>query len=83
MNMKKTILLCILSISVFSCSSDDGGSKSNDYVTDVETLMNKITIEGAVLKNGNIPVPKEFLVTTLIVFQIRLLLPLTVYFPYL
>jgi hypothetical protein len=61
MNMKKTILLCILSISVFSCSSDDGGSKSNDYVTDVESLMSKITIEGAVLKNGNIPVPEGVL----------------------
>ena len=59
--MRKIILFCILSISIFSCSSDDGGTTSNDYVTDAESLMNKMTIEGAVLKNGDIPVPEGVL----------------------
>ncbi len=59
--MKKTILLCILSVIFFSCSSDGGSNESNDYVTDAESLMNKMTIDGAVLKNGDIPVPEGVL----------------------
>lgn len=62
--MKKTllntILLCSISIGILSCSSD-GNSESApptiDYIKDAPSLMRNMTLSGAVLKNGDIPVP--------------------------
>lgn len=61
--LQKAILLCMLSVGVFSCSSGDDSSNEdpkeepNNLVTDASSLMKKMTIPGAVLKSGDIPVP--------------------------
>lgn len=51
----------MLSVGVFSCSSggDDApkDEKSSNNVTDAASLMNNMSIPGAVLKSGDIPVP--------------------------
>ncbi|ESU29105.1 hypothetical protein FLJC2902T_11440 [Flavobacterium limnosediminis JC2902] len=57
--LKKTILFCILSVGILGCSKDDSSDSSttNDFVTDAASLMSKMTISGATIKNGEIPVP--------------------------
>jgi hypothetical protein len=57
--IKKTILFCILSISILSCSKDDDSTSTpiDDTVKDAASLMNKMTISGAIIKSGDIPVP--------------------------
>ncbi|MBF4466844.1 YfaP family protein [Flavobacterium sp. LC2016-12] len=61
--LQKAILLCVLSVGVLGCSSEGGDEdipvieEANDYVTDAPSLMEKMTISGAVLKSGDIPVP--------------------------
>lgn len=50
------VLVCSLIIGILGCSSDDSGG-SVDYVEDTASLMRHMTIPGAVLKNGDIPVP--------------------------
>ena len=57
--LQKTILICAISIGILSCSSD-GNSDSTptvDYIKDAPSLMRNMTLSGAVLKNGDIPVP--------------------------
>jgi hypothetical protein len=53
MNMKKTILLCILSISIFSCSSDDtGGSNGSVSPSDADGLSEILVIPNAEVVNS-------------------------------
>jgi hypothetical protein len=58
----KAILLCMLSVGIFSCSNSDDDKKeeeeeTSEFVDDAASLMEKMTIPGAVLKNGDIPLP--------------------------
>lgn len=56
--MKKTILICTLALTIFSCSKNqDAGPPTVAYVKDAETLMAAMTISGGIIKNGDIPVP--------------------------
>lgn len=57
--VQKTILFCILSIGILGCSNDESSNNTttDDVVKDAASLMNKISISGAVIKDGNIPVP--------------------------
>lgn len=59
--LKKSILLCIISFALFSCSSDSSSS-SSDVVKDAASLMDKMNFSGAVVKSGDIPVPSGVLV---------------------
>ena len=59
--IKKSILLCIVSLTIFSCSSDSGSSGDSDVVKDAASLMNKMDIPGSVIKDGEIPVPSGVL----------------------
>jgi hypothetical protein len=54
--MKKNILICVVSLAIFGCSSEKDSSGS-DVVKDAASLMNKIKLSGAVVKSGEIPVP--------------------------
>jgi hypothetical protein len=53
----KTVLFCVLSITILSCSKDDNNASGVDYVVDAESLMRNMSIPGSVLKDGEIPVP--------------------------
>lgn len=55
-SITKVVLLCVVSVGIFSCSKDDGGD-SIDYVVDAPSLMRNMSISGATLKDGAIPVP--------------------------
>jgi hypothetical protein len=59
--IKQSILLCFISFAIFSCSSDQESSGSSDVVKDAASLMNKMNLSGAEVKNGDIPVPSGVL----------------------
>lgn len=55
----KAVLICILCIGIFSCNKDEEApmEPATDFVKDVESLMRNMSLPGAVLKQGAIPVP--------------------------
>lgn len=58
--LQKVMLFFTLSVSILGCSSDSGSSSdtpSIDYVKDAPSLMRNMRLEGAITKDGDIPVP--------------------------
>lgn len=57
--LKKIILFFVISISMMGCSSDSESSSTDsvDYVKDAASLMRNMKLDGATIKNGDVPVP--------------------------